>query len=208
MRANPLSLGLAVVLALTGAGPGWGQSQSLEEWEAETFKRQPPEAVMDAAGVSEGMVVGEVGAGKGRFTLHLARRVGPTGKILANDIDAEGLEFLRGRCSRAGLDNVETILGTETDARFPEDSLDLVFVVWTYHWFEQPVAMLQSLRPALKPGATVFMVEPDPERGPGGADHGVSVEKVRREASAAGYELVRSDDSLPWDLIFVLRPEG
>ncbi len=207
MKRIAVSLGLAGMLTLAGAGLGQTQSQSLEEWEAKTFEKQPPEAVMDAAGVSEGMVVGEVGAGRGRFTVLLARRVGPTGRVLANDIDAEGLAFLRERCSGAGLNNVETVMGTENDARFPSESLDLVFVVWTYHWFEQPVAMLKSLRPAMRPGATIFMVEPDPVRGPGGPDHGVSLEKVRQEASAAGFELVRSDDFLAEDLIFVLRPE-
>ena len=60
---------------------------------------------MDAAGVKAGMIIGELGAGRGRFTVHLARRVGPKGKILANDIDAEGLAYLRERCKRAGIDN-------------------------------------------------------------------------------------------------------
>ena len=50
-------------------------------------KLQPPEKVMDAIGVKPGMTIGEVGAGHGRYTVHLARRVGHRGKILANDID-------------------------------------------------------------------------------------------------------------------------
>jgi len=194
-----------LVVGMTGAISVEGQSQSMEAWEARTFEKQPPERVMDAAGIKPGMVVGEVGAGSGRFTVHLARRVGPAGKILANDINPKGLDVLRERCRKAGIDNVETILGKDDDPLFPKGSLDMVFMVWTYHFFEKPAAMLKSLIPALKPGATVVMVEPDPARGPGGADHGVSPERMRKESAEAGFELIRIETFLPEDLIFVLR---
>ncbi len=88
------------LLLVGGAAVATGQRQSVEEWEKRTFTKQPPERVMDAAGVVPEMVVGEVGAGRGRFTMQLARRVGPAGKILANDIDVDALEYLRERCQR------------------------------------------------------------------------------------------------------------
>jgi SAM-dependent methyltransferase len=182
-----------------------GQQQSIEEWEKQTFLKQPPGKVMDAAGIKPGMIIGEVGAGRGRFTMHLARRVGTEGKILANDIDADGLAYLRERCQRAGITNVETILGEVDDPRFPEESLDMVFMVWTYHYFDQPITMLKKLIPALKSGGTVVLVEPDPIRGPGGSDHGISPERMRRDAAQAGLEVVRIEDFLPWDLIFILK---
>ena len=182
-----------------------GQQRSIEEWEKQTFLKQPPEKVMDAAGIKPDMIIGEVGAGRGRFTMHLGRRVGTKGKILANDIDANGLAYLRERCKRAGITNVETILGEVDDPHFPEESLDMVFMVWTYHYFDQPITMLKKLIMALKPGATVVLVEPDPIRGPGGSDHGISPERMRRDAAQAGLEVVRIEDFLPWDLIFILK---
>jgi len=203
------SLGItSIVILITGsltAGLFAIQTQSLEAWEAKTFVKQPPEVVMDTAGIKPGMVIGEVGAGRGRFTLFLAKRVGPTGRILANDIDSAGLDVLRERCRKAGLLNVETILGKDDDPLFPRASLDMAFMVWTYHFFDKPVAMLKSLIPALKPGATVVMVEPDPVRGPGGVDHGVSVERMKREAAEAGFVLIRAETFLPEDTIFILR---
>jgi SAM-dependent methyltransferase len=182
-----------------------GQQQSVEEWEKQTFERQPPEKVMDAAGIKPGMVIGEVGAGRGRFTLHLARRVGNRGKILANDIDEESLAYLRERCQREDIRNVEIILGEIDDPLLPEGTLDMVFMVWTYHFLDEPVAMLKKLLPTLKSGGTIVLVEPDPIRGPGGEDHGISPERMRREAEQAGFELVRIEDFLPWDLMFVLK---
>ena len=182
-----------------------GQQQSVEEWEKQTFERQPPEKVMDAAGIKPGMVIGEVGAGRGRFTVHLARRVGNKGKIYANDIDAEGLSYLRRRCESEGIRNVEIILGEIDDPLLPEGTLDMVFMVWTYHFLDDPVAMLKKLLPTLKPGGTVVLVEPDPIRGPGGEDHGISPERMRREAVQAGFEVIRIEDFLPWDLMFVLK---
>jgi ubiquinone/menaquinone biosynthesis C-methylase UbiE len=182
-----------------------GQQQSIEEWEKRTFIKQPPEKVMDAAGIRPGMIIGEVGAGRGRFTVHLARRVGPDGRIFANDIDPEALTYLRERCIGAGIRNVETIIGQEDDPLFPPNSLDMAFMVWTYHFLDQPVTVLKNLRPALKPGAAVILVEPDPVRGPGGGDHGVTPERMRREAALAGFEVERIETFLPEDYLFVLR---
>jgi SAM-dependent methyltransferase len=178
------------------------QQQRIEEWEKRTFSKQPPEKVMDAAGIKPGMVIGEVGAGRGRFTMHLARRVGTRGKILANDIDAEALAYLRERCQKAGITNVETILGEVDDPKYPEGALDMVFMVWTYHYFDQPIAMLKKLILVLKPGGTMAIVEPNPERW---GDHGISPERMRREATQTGFEVVRIDDFLPEDLIFILK---
>lgn len=202
MNVPAIAMGFLLMGASTMAG---GQDQSIEEWEKKTFTKQPPEKVMDAAGIESGMVIGEVGAGRGRFTLHLARRVGPAGKVLANDIDAESLELLRNRCKAGGIGNVETILGEIDDPLFPHGILDMVFMVWTYHFLDKPVPLLKSLLPALKSGGTVVLVEPDPVRGPGGSDHGVSAERMRKEAAQAGFELVRTENFLPEDLLFVLR---
>jgi ubiquinone/menaquinone biosynthesis C-methylase UbiE len=181
------------------------QQQSIEEWEKQTFIKQPPGKVMDAADIKSGMIIGEVGAGRGRFTMHLARRVGEKGKILANDIDAEGLAFLRERCQKAGITNVDIILGEVDDPKFPEGALDMVFMVWTYHFFDQPITMLKKLLPTLKPGGTIVLVEPDPIRGPGGSDHGIFPERMQRDAAKSGFEVIRIEDFLPEDLIFVLK---
>lgn len=182
-----------------------GQQQSIEDWETQTFIKQPPEKVMDAAGIKPGMIIGEVGAGRGRFTMFLAKRVGEKGKILANDIDAEGLAYLRERCQRADIINVEIVLGEVDDPHFPEAALDMVFMVWTYHFFEKPIAMLNKLVPTLKPGGTIVLVEPDPIRGPGGKNHGISPERMRRDANQVGLEVIRIEDFLPEDLIFILK---
>ena len=200
-----LTCTLRVLVALFMVNFLIGQQQSIEEWEKQTFIKQPPEKVMDAAGIKPDMIIGEVGAGRGRFTVHLARRVAPKGKILANDIDAEGLDYLRERCQRAGINNVETILGEVDDPHFPEGTLDMVFMVWTYHFFDQPITMLKKLLPTLKPGGTIVLVEPDPIRGPGGSEHGISPEQMRRDAELAGFEVVRIEDFLPEDLIFILN---
>ncbi len=78
-----------------------------------------PERVMDAIGIRPGMVVGEAGAGRGYFTFKLARRVGETGKVYANDIDNDALAHVRERCRDESVRNIETVLGEVADPPFP-----------------------------------------------------------------------------------------
>ncbi len=191
---------LILVWAALAAG------QSLENGERWANERQPPDKVMDAIGLKPGMVVGEVGAGHGRYTVHLAARVGPAGKVYANDIARGGLDYLKERCRKNGIKNVEIILGEVADPLFPKGALDMAFMVLTYHHLAKPVELLKNLAPSLKPGATVAVVDADPARsGETDPNESISQERMNREAGEAGYEVVRTETFLRRDNIFILR---
>jgi ubiquinone/menaquinone biosynthesis C-methylase UbiE len=176
------------------------------ELDRELNRRQPPDKVLAAAGVRPGMVVGEVGAGWGRYTVEIARRVGPAGRVYANDIDRDSLEYLRQRCRKEGLANVEVVVGGLKDPCFPPGALDLAFMINTYHHLADPVALLWNVRPALKPGATLVIVEKDPARSPDHPNHGTARKTMERQAAEAGYELVRVETFLELDNIYIFRP--
>jgi len=182
------------------------QSSLQESWERHDNERQPPAKVMNALGIKPGMTIGEVGAGRGRYTVHLADRVGPAGKVYAEDINRGDLDLLRDRLKRTGLQNTEVILGEVEDPLFPKNSLDLVIMVLTYHHLARPVALLKNLIPCLKPGAIVAVLDPDAVKDPGSrSSEYTSKEKIEREAGEAGFELVRLEDFLPKDNLFILR---
>jgi SAM-dependent methyltransferase len=177
---------------------------SQEEKNGNAF--QPPDKVMDAAGIRAGMVIGEVGAGKGRYTVYLSRRVGPEGRIFANDIDEKSLAFLKDRSLKQGLANIETVAGTADDPCFPKGQLDMVFMTWVYHHLAQPVALLRNLIPSLKPGGTVVIVDPDPIKNRGGkSPENRSPDQIRREAGEAGFEVVRIETFLKIDNLYILK---
>jgi len=169
---------------------------------------QPPNEVMDIVGIRPGFIIGEVGSGRGRVTVHLAARVGEMGKIYANDINASYLDYLKARCRRSGISNVETILGLPDDARFPKNSLDLVFMAWVFHHVDKPAPLLKSLIPSLKPWGAVVMVEPTPSEHREESARMLTRELVGREAEEAGLELeTMIEGRLKEDNIFILRPK-
>jgi SAM-dependent methyltransferase len=155
---------------------------------------QPPSRVLDAIGVRPGMTVAEIGAGQGRYAVQLAVRVGAGSKVYAEDIDADALDHLRRRCRRWKLGNVETVLGDVTDPKLPTGRLDLIWIVSSYHHFDDPVALLRRARPALKPdgrlaiGEWISIHETD--------RHGTSPENIIRQVEAAGYVFERSETFL------------
>lgn len=198
---------LSFVFLWQAATPLTQISREERDWQRITDERMPPDLVLPAIGVQPGMVIGEVGAGAGRYTLHLATHVGPTGKIYANDIDEKALAQLRARCQREGISNVVTVLGRVDDPLLPKDALDMVIMVWVFHHLDKPVDLLKNLKPSLKPGATVVIIDPDVEREGLKPDSDRPTDKVRveKEAGEAGFELVRYETFLPKDNIFILR---
>ena len=197
-----LSLGLADVTAF--GQEQWGTLAEVEKNEVQFRQFQPPDRIMDAIGLKPGMVVGDVGAGAGRFAVPMARRVGATGRVYANDIDEAALSLIRERCQKYNIRNIETVKGTVEDTGLPKASLDLVIMVYTYHHLERPVALLRGLAPTLRPGGSVVIITGDP-------DKGVWTSLPRKHALArqfaeAGFDLVGSEDFLPRDYLLILKP--
>ena len=221
MKIRKWAFGLLFLCFLSPSRLVIAQTRLEESWEKEANRRQPADKVMDIVGIGPGMIIGEIGAGRGRYTVLIAQRVGDQGKVYANDIDANALGFLKERCRRNGIANIETVLGKVDDPLLPRSGLDMIFMVWTYHMMEKPVEMLRSFASYLKPGATVVMIEPiagetEDEIKEATARLGrkpsdinvVSEESVKRDAAEAGFELVRMDSSLSKDNIFILRPKA
>jgi ubiquinone/menaquinone biosynthesis C-methylase UbiE len=155
---------------------------------------QRPDQIMDALSIAEGSVVGELGAGSGWFTIRLAKRVGPNGKVYAEDIQPQMIEVINRRVPRENLtyDNVETKLGTADDPKLPVGKLDAVLIVDAYHEMERPVALLRNAARALKPDGRLGIVEFTMAGGGPGPpmDERVDPERVIREASEAGLKLI------------------
>jgi ubiquinone/menaquinone biosynthesis C-methylase UbiE len=151
--------------------------------------RREAETVMDKAAIVPGMTVADIGAGEGYYTVRLSTRVGTQGRVLAQDIDGDALQRLGDRVEREHLDNVSIKLGAEDDPRLPANSFDRVFMVHMYHEVSEPYAFLWHLRPALRQGGQVIVVDVDRP-----ADqHGISPQLLFCEFQQLGYRLVEFD---------------
>lgn len=117
------------------------------------------EQVMQLAGVRSGMWVADVGAGRGYYTVRLARVVGAKGRVLAEDIVPDVTDQLTERVQRERLDNVAVKLGTPDDAMLPPRTFDRIFLVHMYHEVASPYAFLWHMREGLKPGGIVVVVD-------------------------------------------------
>ena len=117
------------------------------------------EKILAAVGLKPGMVVADVGAGTGLFTLPFAKAVGETGKVYAVELARNFLKLIRTRAERASVPNIETVHCTERSVELPEASIDLAFICDVYHHFEYPQDSLKSLHRALKPGGEIVLID-------------------------------------------------
>jgi ubiquinone/menaquinone biosynthesis C-methylase UbiE len=168
-----------------------GSSEFSSEVQRDTVNEA--QTVMDLANIRPGMTVADIGAGNGYYTVRLAERVGPKGRVLAQDIDRQALQRLGQRVERERLDNVSIKLGEPDDPKLPEASFDRIFLVHMYHEVGEPYAFLWRLRPALRAGGRVIVVDTDRRTD----RHGIPPELLFCEFNAVGFRLVQ----------FVRKPE-
>ena len=211
-RSAPLKSALAAALVVALAGCDalnrGGDNQDSRPEEIETFPRahrpvapiisprfateeardrvNEAEDIMDRAGIRPGMTVADIGAGEGYYTVRLAKRVGLNGRVLAEDIVPEVIDALGQRINRENWTNVSVKLGTPENPMLPENSFDRIFLVHMYHEIEEPYAFLWHMRPALKPGGEVIVVDAMRPT----AQHGTPPRLLTCEFGSVGYQLI------------------
>jgi len=158
---------------------------------------QRPGEVLDELHIHAGSVVADVGCGRGYFTFKMADRVGPEGRVYAEDVDDDVLESVRREAKQKGVTQVETILGKPDDPGLPTASLDVVLAMNTYHEWRQYDAMLQALYRALKPGGLLALIDGKAEPGRPRADyysrHRMPEELERADAERNGFHFLRTE---------------
>lgn len=148
--------------------------------------RREAVTVMDLAKIEPGMTVADIGAGQGYYTVRLAQRVGEQGRVLAEDIDPQAIRELGNRVERERLDNVSIKLGTADNPRLPANSFDRIFMVHVYDEIAEPYAFLWRMRPALRQGGQVIVVDSDRSA----SQHGIDPRLVFCEFAQVGFRLV------------------
>ena len=212
-RVTPAVLMLALLAGITAAGQGAGVhpvsgrqfalSMSVDgaPWltRAEREREEAPDLALKLLAIASGSTVADVGAGAGYMTLKLAKIVGPTGRVYANDLQAGMLALLQKNVAREKVSNVTPVLGTIDDPKLPSGALDLIIMVDVYHELSQPQKMLARLREALKPNGRLVLFEyraEDPNV-PILPLHKMSVAQAKLEVEHEGFTLSRVQEDLP-----------
>jgi precorrin-6B methylase 2 len=173
----------------------------------ERVVEEQPEQLIGLLGLRRGEVVADIGAGTGYFTRRLAQAVGPTGRVMAEDVQPEMLNLLRNLTTRLGLMNVVPVLGTVSDPHLPAASVDLALMVDVYHELDLPYETMQAICLALKPSGRVVLVEYRGEdaRVPIKPLHKMTEVQIKREMSVLPLYWVQTIERLPRQHIFVFR---
>ena len=159
------------------------------------------ETLLDRAGVVAGMRVLDAGCGPGRITLPAARRVGPTGDVVALDIQEAMLRRVRQKLDAQGVTNVRPLHAALGDGQIEAEAFDRAFLVTVLGEIPDKVAALREIYAALKPGGLLSITEvlPDPDF--------QTPDAVRRPAEAAGFREVRLMGGFPAFTMNVVKPE-
>lgn len=168
---------------------------------------QRPAEVVALLELEPGMVVADLGTGTGYFVPHLARAVGPSGRVLALDTEPRMVEHVRERVAQAGLANVEQRVVAPEDPGLAPASVDRILIVDTWHHIAERERYAARLRAALREGGFVLVVDFTPE-----SPHGpppemrLSADAVVRELEAGGLAARVLDEALPYQ--YVVRAEA
>jgi ubiquinone/menaquinone biosynthesis C-methylase UbiE len=182
------------------------------EWleRSERDQEEEPDVALAVLKIPKGASVADIGAGSGYITEKLSARVGPDGRVFANDVQPQMLQILARRLAIRNIANVTLVQGTIDDPKLQPASVDLAIMVDVYHELSQPQTMLKHLKNALRPGGRLVLLEyrkEDPTI-PIKPEHKMSVAEAKMEVEAEGFTLAKVDAALPRQhiLIFTVKP--
>src|SRR5262245_64684217 len=95
----------------------------------ERIQEEDPDRMLAALNIPKGSVVADIGAGVGYHVWRLAEIVGPTGKVIGEDIQPGMIALMKKNIETRNLRNVEIVLGTTEDPKLTRVAVDLVLMV-------------------------------------------------------------------------------
>jgi ubiquinone/menaquinone biosynthesis C-methylase UbiE len=201
--SGKIYMGREISFVMGHQGAGW-----LERPERE--KEEQPKKLLRLLELKPGMVVADIGAGSGYHSLRMAQIVGAKGKVLAVDIQKEMLDIIRKRMKKNKVENIEPVLGTETDPKLPAGEVDLILMVDVYHEFTFPYEMTEELTKSLKPGGRLVFVEfrLEDEKVPILLAHKMTEKQVRAEMAPHPLKHVKTIESLPWQHVIIFEKKA
>jgi ubiquinone/menaquinone biosynthesis C-methylase UbiE len=187
----------AILLVLIGS---WVLSQTSQPQSEENRVAEMKRRVIETLNLRSGNTAAEVGCGDGFYTIPLARFLGPSGKVYAEDISDAELVKLKEHLSKEGLQNVEVLKGAVDDPKLPVGQLDAALIVNAYHEMTEHEAMLRHIWAALKLGGTLVLMEGiwDSREGQPRDEqvkhHQLAPQLARQEMKAAGFDIAELRD--------------
>ena len=107
--------------------------------------------------LKEGMVVVDLGCGPGRYTLPVAKSVGPKGRVFAVDIQPLAISAVKEKAARESLTNIEAILVDSYYTGIQDSSADLVLLLDTLHLIGDHHALFREIHRLLRQNGILFM---------------------------------------------------
>jgi SAM-dependent methyltransferase len=196
-KTNPRVLLLA---ALVATGTGLGATQPAASMSDRSQADRDVPHLAEVLGLGPGMIVADVGAGRGAMTIAFARWLGPKGRVFATDVTESALSALRAAKAREKLENLVVLESADRSTNLPEGCCDAIFLRDVYHHLRRPEAFNKSLLASLRPGGRLAIIDFVPEadsKPPSGlppdrTGHGITSAIVESEIPAAGFTHVRT----------------
>lgn len=113
--------------------------------------------------VHEGMTVLEPGPGMGFFTMELARRVGPKGRVVAVDVQPKMIAGLKRRGAKAGmLDRIDARVSPPESMVLNDlaGAVDFTLAFAMVHEMPDATRFFAEAAAASRPGAKLLLAEP------------------------------------------------
>ncbi len=192
-------LGREIAQVMGHRGAGWLERSSRET-------EEQPQKLLDALDLKTTDIVADIGAGTGYFSFRISPLVAQ-GKVLAVDIQPEMIEILEFLKKENNIENVQTILGTETNPNLPESTVDLALMVDAYHEFAYPREMMLGIMQGLKVGGRVVLVEYRKENPLIMIKplHKMTEAQVKKEMQAVGLVWRETKDILPQQHLMIFE---
>lgn len=167
---------------------------------------QKPAELMKVMQIQLGMTVADLGAGTGYLLPHLCRAVGPKGKVLALDIEANMVRYMEERIGREKLACASAKKVALDDPQLTADTVDRIVILDTWHHVADRVAYAKKLLRSLALGGAIYIVDftKDAPHGPP-KHHRLTPQQVVAELTEAGLFAEVVSSTLPDQYVVVGR---